>query len=72
MPRPPLAVDWTDFFLDIVLPETDRTVGIQWAVMAPIWMFVIGYSWGCSRDIRHFLQGLCLITFAWFLARMIH
>lgn len=68
----PLAVDWSELLLDVVLPETDRAVGIQWAVMGPIWLFAVGYSWGCERNIRHFVQGLCLITFAWFLARMIH
>lgn len=61
-----------DVLLDIVLPKTDRIVAIQWLVMGPIWLFLVAYSWGRERDIRHFIQGLCLITFAWFLARMIH
>lgn len=69
---PILAVDWSEFFLDIVLPKTDRTVGIQWAVMGPIWLLAVGYSWQFDRDIRHFIQGLCLFSFSWFLARMIH
>jgi len=62
----------SEFLLDIVLPKTDRVVAIQWLVMGPIWLFAVASSWGHDRDIRHFIQGLCLITFAWFLARMIH
>ena len=72
MPSRRLAVDWTDLFLDIVLPETDRVVAIQWAIMGPMWLFAIGYSWGLDRDLRHFVQGLCLFNFAVFMARMIH
>ncbi len=68
----PLAIDWSDVFLDIVLPKTDRTVGIQWAVLGPIWLLLLGYSWTQDRDIKHFIWGIVVITFAWFLARMIH
>ena len=67
-----VAVDWSEFLLDIVLPKTDRIVGIQWAIMGPIWLFAIGYSWQTERDVRHFIWGLCMINFAWFMARMIH
>lgn len=67
-----LAVDWSEFFLDIVLPKTDRIVAIQWAVMGPIWLLAIGISWQTERDIRHFIWGLCMINFSWFMARMIH
>ncbi len=58
--------------LDLVLPKTDRTVAIQWALMGPIWLFAIALSWQYERDIRHFLWGLCVINLAWFLARMVH
>lgn len=67
-----LAVDWSEFALDVVLPKTDRIVGIQWAIMGPIWLLAIGYSWQVQRDIRHFIWGLAMINFAWFMARMIH
>jgi len=67
-----IAVDWSEFALDIVLPKTDRIVAIQWAIMGPIWLFVIALSWQYERDIRHFLWGICVINFAWFLARMVH
>ena len=70
--EPVLAVDWWTLFLDIVLPRTDRIVAIQWAIMGPLWLFFVGLSWGYERDIRHFIQGVCLITFSWMLARMIH
>ena len=70
--EPVLAVDWWNLFLDIVLPRTDRMVAIQWAIMGPLWLFFVGLSWGYDRDIRHFIQGVCLITFSWMLARMIH
>jgi len=67
-----IAVNWSEFALDIVLPKTDRVVAVQWAIMGPIWLFVIGLSWQYERDIRHFLWGICVINFAWFLARMVH
>lgn len=67
-----IAVDWSEAFLDIALPKTDRIVAFQWAIMGPIWLFVIALSWQYERDIRHFMWGVCMINFAWFLARMIH
>jgi len=67
-----IAVDWSGLALDVVLPKTDRTVAIQWAVMGPIWLFAIALSWQLERDIRHFIWGLCTINLAWFLARMVH
>jgi len=67
-----IAVDWSEFLLDIALPKTDRVVAIQWAVMGPIWLFLIGLSWQFERDIRHFLWGICTINFAWFMFRMVH
>ena len=67
-----IAIDWSEFLLDVVLPKTDRVVAIQWAAMGPIWLVLIALSWQYDRDIRHFLWGITLINFAWFLARMIH
>jgi len=67
-----IAVDWSEFLIDIALPKTDRVVAIQWAVMGPIWLFLIGLSWQFERDIRHFLWGICTINFAWFMFRMVH
>ena len=67
-----IGFDWTNLFLDVVLPRTDRIVAIQWGIMGPIWLFMVGLSWQYERDIRHFIWGLCLINFAWFMARMIH
>lgn len=67
-----VAIDWSELALDVVLPKTDRTVGIQWAIMGPIWLFMIALSWQYERDIRHFMWGLCTINLAWFLARMVH
>lgn len=67
-----LAVDWGDFFLDIVLPETDRGVFQQWGVMMPIWIIAIFLVRKKDRDIKHFVWGVCLLNFAWFMARMIH
>ncbi len=72
MLSPIIAVDWSEVVLDVILPKTDRIVAIQWAIMGPIWLFVIALSWQYERDIRHFLWGICTINFAWFLARMIH
>lgn len=67
-----VAIDWTNLLLDIVLPKTDRVVAIQWAIMGPIWLLGIGFSWQLERDLKHFVWGLCMINFAWFMARMIH
>jgi len=67
-----VAVDWGEFFLDLALPETDRAVAIQWAIMGPVWLFVIGLSWQYERDIRHFMWGVCMINFAWFMFRTVH
>jgi len=65
-------IDVSELLLDLVLPKTDKTVAIQWAIMGPIWLLAIGFSWQFVRDIRHFIWGLCMINFAWFMARMIH
>lgn len=67
-----LGFNWSEVFLDLALPETDRTVAIQWAVMGPLWLLAIAFSWRYERDVRHFVWGVCLLNFAWFLARMIH
>jgi len=67
-----IAVNWSDFLLDIAFPKTDRIVAIQWGIMGPIWLFTIALSWQYDRDVRHFLWGLCTINFAWFMFRMVH
>lgn len=72
MPSLPLAVDWNELLLDIALPETDRMVAIQWAVMGPIWLFVTGLSWKYEKDIRHFIWGLVMANLAWFSFRTLH
>jgi len=68
----PLAIDWNELLLDIALPETDRVVAIQWAIMGPIWLFVVGLSWQYDKDIRHFLWGLVIANLAWFSFRTVH
>ena len=67
-----IAVDWSEFALDIVLPRTDFVVAVQWAVMGPIWLFLLALSWQYERDIRHFLWGIVISNLAWFLFRMVH
>lgn len=62
----------SEFFLDLVLPETDRVVAIQWAVMAGVWAIVIPLTWRANRDIRHFVWGLAMMNLAWFSARTVH
>ena len=61
-----------DFFLDLLLPKTDRVVGIQWIVMSAFWFLVIALTWRKERDIRHFVWGLAMLNLAWFAARVIH
>jgi len=61
-----------DFFLDLVLPKTDRVVAIQWIVMAVVWAVALIAVRGRSRDIRHFVLGLAVFNLAWFAARAVH
>ena len=62
----------SELLLDLVLPETDRAVAIQWIVMAIVWAVVIALTWRQSRDIRHFVWGLAMLNLAWFSARTVH
>ncbi len=64
---------WT-FFLDIVLPRTDRIVFIQWAIMTPFWIItlIVVYRRTPVKEYRQFAVGLAIMNLAWFCARMIH
>ena len=61
-----------DFFLDLVLPKTDRVVAIQWIVMSVVWTIALIAVRAQSRDIRHFVLGLAVFNLAWFAARTVH
>lgn len=61
-----------DFVVDLLLPETDRTVAIQWIVMTLFWTAVFVAARHQSRDLRTFLFGLAMVNLAWFAARTIH
>ncbi len=61
-----------DWLLDLLLPETDRAVAIQWIVMAVVWAVVIAVTWRRDRDIRHFVWGLAMLNLGWFAARTVH
>lgn len=67
-----LGVDWGDFFLDIVLPETDKGAIQQTVVMGIFWPVVIFLTRKQQRDIKHFVWGCAMLNLAWFGARMIH
>lgn len=67
-----LSVDLTEFFLDIVLPKTDRVVFIQWIVAAIFWPPVLWLTRKLDRDIRHFIYGLAMMNLALFAARTVH
>lgn len=62
----------SELLLDLVLPETDRAVAVQWLVMAGVWAVVIAATWRTERDIRHFVWGLAMMNLAWFSARTVH
>ena len=61
-----------EFFLDLVLPKTDRVVAIQWIVMAVVWLVALIAVRSRDRDIRHFVLGLAVVNLAWFAARTVH
>jgi hypothetical protein len=61
-----------DFLLDLVLPPSDQAVMIQWAVMVPFWLVVLGVTRHRSKDTRTFIIGLAVLNLAWFVARTIH
>ena len=61
-----------ELLLDLLLPETDRGVAIQWLVMVPFWAVVLVVTRRRSKDVRTFLVGLAMINLAWFAARTIH
>jgi len=61
-----------DFVLDLLLPRTDRAVGIQFIVMAVVWALVLPWSFRWRREYRTFVIGLALVNIAWFGARAIH
>lgn len=61
-----------DFLVDLLLPDTDREVLIQWAVMTPFWLVVIFAIRRRSKDVRTFVYGLAMLNLAWFAARTVH
>ena len=62
----------SEFFLDILLPKTDRMVFIQWIVMAMFWAITFVATRGWSKDTRTFVYGLAMLNLAWFAARTVH
>ena len=62
----------SDFLLDLVLPETDQAVAVQWAVMGVVWSVLTIVTWRADRDIRHFVWGCATLNLGWFMARMVH
>jgi hypothetical protein len=61
-----------ELLLDLLLPETDRGVALQWAIMLPFWLIVFIATRRQSQDIRVFIYGLAMLNLAWFAARTIH
>lgn len=62
----------SEFFLDLVLPKTDRMVLIQTVVMGVFWLVAVVLTWRQPRDIRHFVWGLATMNAAWFALRTVH
>ena len=61
-----------ELLLDLLLPETDRGVALQWLIMVPFWLIVLVVTRRQPRDIRMFIAGLAMLNLAWFGARTIH
>ncbi len=61
-----------DWFVDLLLPPTDRAATIQWVVAALFWAVAIPTAWRAGREVGLLAIGLALCTFAWFLLRMAH
>ena len=61
-----------ELFLDLLLPETDRGVFIQWGVAAVLWPVALFFVRNASKDVRTFVIGLAVLNIAWFAARTIH
>ena len=61
-----------EFILDLLLPKTDRAVGVQFAAMAVVWAIVLPWSFRWRNEYRTFVVGLALLNVAWFGARAIH
>jgi hypothetical protein len=61
-----------EFFLDLLLPKTDKAAITQWIVMGVVWTIVVAATWRIRREYRLFLYGLAMINVAWFAARTVH
>lgn len=61
-----------EILLDLLLPKTDRTVFIQWAIAGALWPFALFVTRKASKDVRTFVYGVAILNLAWFAARTIH
>ena len=61
-----------EFLLDLFLPPTDRIVAIQWAIAIPLWIAAVFGARNASRDVKHFVWGICMMNLAWFTIRAAH
>lgn len=61
-----------ELLLDLVLPETDRGVAIQWLVMMPVWLAAVVLVRRQPREVKQFVWGLVMLNLGWFAARSIH
>lgn len=57
---------------DLLLPETDEGVAIQWILAAAFWAVTVRLSWRADRNLGLLTAGLALCTLAWFLLRAAH
>jgi len=61
----------SDVLVDLALPRTDAGAFVQAAIAVPIFGIAI-WRVRHNRDIRTFVAGLAMITFAWFALRTLH
>lgn len=61
----------TDLFVELALPRTDAGAFAQAAAAVPVFGVAL-WRVRTNREIRTFVAGLTVITFAWFALRTIH
>ena len=61
----------SDLLVDLALPRTDAGAFVQAAIAVPIFGIAL-WRVRHNRDIRAFVAGLAVITFAWFALRTLH
>lgn len=60
-----------DFLIDLALPRTDAGAFTQAAIAVPLFAALLWRVWR-HHEVRIFVAGLAMMTFAWFALRTVH